>query len=452
MPEGDRKEKQEVREIDPVVRENMQRELDGPREHGPLPNVGHSYTPPGLYDRADLQFLQNVSPNLMASPAALQTVDDLLQRDEQREKDGFPRRIRIGRMVKPSQNKKRQFVVVPTTTEPKFYHDMSRKDDEEATGGSGEGEEGEILGEQPMDQQEGEDGMGAGQGQGAEHDVTSNAFDLGKILTEKFQLPNLKAKGKKRSFTKYVYDLTDRHRGFGQVLDKKETLKKVIQTNALLGNVTPEAEVSTEDLLINPMDEVYRVFSREKDFETQAIVFFLRDYSGSMEGKPTEVIATQHLFIYSWLVYQYKNNVVSRFIVHDTEAKEVPDFYTYYNSQVAGGTNVYPAYNLVSEIIEKEQLARDYNIYVFHGTDGDDWDSVGEKAVNGIKNILRYTNRMGLTIARNSWGNTGETTVERYVTGSGLLKERPELFKMDSMIAAEASEGRIIEGIRRLTE
>jgi uncharacterized sporulation protein YeaH/YhbH (DUF444 family) len=171
-----------------------------------------------------------------------------------------------------------------------------------------------------------------------------------------------------------------------------------------------------------------------------------------MEGKPTEIIATQHLFIYSWLVYQYKNNVVSRFIVHDTEAKEVPDFYTYYNSQVAGGTNVYPAYDLVQEIIEKEQLARDYNIYVFHGTDGDDWDSVGEKAIRGINNILRYTNRMGLTIARNAWGNTGETTVERYVVGSGLLKEKAELFKMDSLIAAEASEGRIIEGIRRLTE
>ena len=53
----------------------------------------------------------------------------------------------------------------------------------------------------------------------------------------------------------------------------------------------------------------------------KAIVFFLRDYSGSMQGKPTEVVTSQHLFIYSWLMYQYKNNVESRFIVHDTEAK-----------------------------------------------------------------------------------------------------------------------------------
>ena len=102
-------------------------------------------------------------------------------------------------------------MVVPTTTEPKFYHDDSITDEEESTGGAGEGEEGEVIGEAPMQPEQGEgEGSGAGQGQGGGHDVISNAFDLGKILTEKFQLPNLKSKGKKRSFTKYTYDLTDK--------------------------------------------------------------------------------------------------------------------------------------------------------------------------------------------------------------------------------------------------
>ena len=51
--------------------------------------------------------------------------------------------------------------------------------------------------------------------------MESSAYDLGRILTEKFELPNLKDKGKKRSLTRYTYDLTDRHKGFGQLLDKK---------------------------------------------------------------------------------------------------------------------------------------------------------------------------------------------------------------------------------------
>src|SRR5690606_28327148 len=99
--------------------------------------------------------------------------------------------------------------------------------------------------------------------------------------------------------------------------------------------------------ILNPQDEIYRILSAEKDFESQAVVFFLRDYSGSMQGKPTEAVTSQHLLIYSWLMYQYNVNVQTRFILHDQSAKEVKDFYTYHNSSVAGGTNVYPAFELV---------------------------------------------------------------------------------------------------------
>jgi hypothetical protein len=386
------------------------------------------------------------------STAGLQTIEDLLDRDEQRAKDGFPRRIKLGKIVKPGKNKQ-EVVVVPTTTEPKFYHDDSITDEDETTGGTGEGEDGEVIGEAPMqpEQREGE-GSGPGQGEGGGHDVISNAFDLGKILTEKFQLPNLKSKGKKRSFTKYTYDLTDKNRRFGQILDKKETLRRLIKTNILLGNIDPNEEIDLDNLILNPNDAIYRILSPEKDFETTAVVFFLRDYSGSMQGKPTEVITTQHLFIYSWLMYQYNQNVQTRFILHDQTAKEVPDFYTYHNSNVAGGTNVYPAFELVNKIVETEQLARENNIYVFYGTDGDDWDSDGKKALDEIGKILTYVSRMGITIAKNAWSGASSTTVEKYIERSGLLISRAELLKLDSFGSANADETRIIEGIRKLVE
>ncbi|MFC2131252.1 DUF444 family protein [Bacteroidota bacterium] len=409
-------------------------------------------TPLGVYDYADLSFMQDFKLSEVPVSKLMKTLDELLEKDNQREKDGFPKRIRMGKYVKPGKGKKDQIIVVPMTTEPKFYHDNSvTQDEEEQTGGAGDGEEGEVIGEQQAEPQEGE-GSGAGQGKGGEHDVTSNAFDLGKILTEKFKLPNLKDKGKKRAFSKYTYELNDRNRGFGQVLDKKETLKRIVKTNILLGNVSQADEVNTENLLINPKDHIYQILSKEKDFETQAVVFFLRDYSGSMQGKPTEIISAQHLFIYSWLVYQYQNNVLSRFIVHDNDAKEVPDFHAYYNSQIAGGTNIFPAFELVNKIIEEEQLARDYNIYVFHGTDGDDWDSDGKKAIEELKKMMKYTNRIGITVARNSWGGANATTVENYLESSGILKDRKEMIRMDSMNADQADEERIIKGIRTLTE
>ncbi|MDX9790488.1 MAG: DUF444 family protein, partial [Candidatus Kapabacteria bacterium] len=207
----------------------------------------------------------------------LKTIEDLIHRDEQREKDGFPRRIRLGRIVKPSKNTQK-VVVVPTTTEPKFYHDDSVTDDEQETGGTGEGEEGEVIGESPAQPEEGEgEGQGAGQGGGEGHDIVGDAFDLGRVLTQKFRLPNLKVKGRKRSFTKYKYDLTDKNRRTGQLLDKKATLRKIIQTNILLGNLNEAGEPEPEKMILNPQDEIYRILSAEKDFESQAVVFFLRD-------------------------------------------------------------------------------------------------------------------------------------------------------------------------------
>lgn len=428
------------------------RELQAAEMHVIEPNPEDDPFKQGLYFLRDFDVLPGYS-RPPAPFASLQTLDGLMSRDEQREKDGFPKRIKLGKISKPRGGGKQQVVIVPTTTEPKFYHDDSITDEEEQTGGSGEGDEGEVIGESPAQPQQGEgEGQGAGQGQGGDHDVTSEAFDLGKVLTEKFNLPNLKQKGSKKSFTKYVYELTDRNRRFGQVLDKKATMKRIVQTNIMLGNIDPDKPFEPEKMLINPKDEIYQILSKEKDFETQAVVFFLRDYSGSMQGKPTEVVTTQHLFIYSWLMYQYENRVMTRFILHDQNAKEVPDFHTYHNSSVAGGTNVFPAFELVNEIVEKENLARDYNVYVFHGTDGDDWDSDGKKTLAAIDKIMAYANRIGITVARNSWGRPGNTTVERYFNESGLLKSKAELLKMDSFTSTDASEDRIIEGIRRLLE
>ena len=192
---------------------------------------------------------------------------------------------------------------------------------------------------------------------------------------------------------------------------------------------------------------VYRILSREKDFESQAVVFFVRDYSGSMVGKTTELVVAQHVLIYSWLLYQYANQVETRFVLHDTTAKEVEDFNTYFNSKVAGGTQVSAAYKLVNEIVDKENMARDYNIYVFHGTDGDDWDTEGREALPELKKMLTYASRVGITIAPHS--TASPTEVERYIKKSGFLEQAPELIRLDVM-SVDADESRIIEGIRKL--
>ncbi len=404
-----------------------------------------------LYDYHDLMVLQAMAQPKGSYVSHIRSIDELLEKDRQREKDGFPRKIRVGKMIKPGKAGKGKVVVVPTTVEEKFIHDPNFAEQEEAQGqgGSGDGEEGEVIGEQPVREPDQAGAGGPGEGEGGQHEMESSAYDLGKILTEQFELPNLQDKGKKRSLTRYTYDMTDRNRGFGQLLDKKATLREILETNIHLGNVPDISDIDPTGFIISPKDRIYRVLSKEKDFESQAVVFFLRDYSGSMAGKATDLVVTQHVLIYSWLLYQYANQVESRFILHDTEAKEVEDFYTYYNSKVAGGTQVFSAYEMVNRVVREENLAADYNIYVFHGTDGDDWDTEGKKAIPALKEMMDYASRVGVTIAEHTSSSQNNTEVERYLKKSGILEQYPKLIRMD-VINESTDEPRLIEGIKRL--
>jgi hypothetical protein len=102
---------------------------------------------------------------------------------------------------------------------------------------------------------------------------------------------------------------------------------------------------------------------------------------------------------------------------------------------------------MVNRIVEKEQLERDYNIYVFHGTDGDDWDTGGKQTVPEIKKMLRYANRVGISIVRQSSGT--EPEVQKYLIASGMLLEKPKLIRLDVM-DRNADEPRLISGIKKL--
>lgn len=441
--------------LDPERETRLRNELDSTGNGHGLPAADPPLDPElagfshGLYSSGDLLILRQAVAPYLSGAGLAKSLDELLERDRQREQDGFPRKIQIGKLVKPGRGRKGKVVVVPGTVEEKFYHDPTVRPPGEGgtSGGTGDEQEGEVIGEQPVRDDGDQAGSGPGEGGGSNHEMESSAYELGKTLSEKFQLPNLQDKGKKRSFTRYTYDLTDKNRGFGQVLDKKATLRKIVETNIALGNLPDVSEIDSSRFLIAPRDKVYRILSREKDYEPQAMLFFLRDYSGSMAGKVTDLIVSQHVLIYSWLLYQYGGQAESRFILHDTEAKEVPDFYSYYNSRVAGGTQVSSAYQLVNQIVASENLAKDYNIYVFQGTDGDDWDEAGSRAIPELEKILTYASRVGITIAEHGQGPS--TTVARYLNGSGLLGKKPELLRLD-VIQKDADEARLVEGIKRL--
>lgn len=376
------------------------------------------------------------------------TIDDLLKRDELREKDGFRKRIKFRSIVVGPG----RIIAVPYVEQEKLIHGefepQSDEDDLEEVAGSGEGKVGDVIGQSRMrGEGKGDDGQQPQPGQeSGEHGFEQEAYQKGKELSEKFKLPNLRDKGKKIPTDEYTYDLTDRHEGSGQVLDKKATLRSIIMTNAILGRFDKDC-MDTSNLVVGPNDKVYRVLSKERVWKSKAVVFFARDYSGSMSGKPTEAIVSQHFMIYAWLTFQYEKLVVPRFFVHDTGAKEV-SAKEYFTLTASGGTFIPSVYQEITRTVESESLARDFNIYVFQGTDGDDSDG-GQIAIPEIEKILSYVNRMGVSVFKTSYYGDRETQFEAYIKKGGFL-QRKNVFRMHVMSVAEVTDEKNVGAVEAL--
>jgi hypothetical protein len=191
--------------LTPEQEEKILQELNDDRSHD-MPIIGGNIalirTDSGeirllnLYDYHDLMVLQAMSQPKGAYVSHIRSIDELLEKDRQREKDGFPRKIRVGKMIKPGKAGKGKVVVVPTTVEEKFIHDPNFAEQEEGQGqgGSGDGEEGEVIGEQPVrDPDQAGDG-GPGQGEGGQHEMESSAYDLGKFSPNNSSCPTCRTR------------------------------------------------------------------------------------------------------------------------------------------------------------------------------------------------------------------------------------------------------------------
>jgi uncharacterized sporulation protein YeaH/YhbH (DUF444 family) len=95
------------------------------------------------------------------------------------------------------------------------------------------------------------------------------------------------------------------------------------------------------------------------------------DVSGSMGTEQKEIVRTESFWIDTWLKSQYKG-IENRYIIHDAAAREV-DSETFYHTRESGGTIISSAYKLCDRIIHTEYDAKEWNLYVFHFSDGDNW-------------------------------------------------------------------------------
>ena len=229
--------------------------------------------------------------------------------------------------------------------------------------GSGEGEPGDPLSGQP---EEGEGQGEAGDSPG-EHvlEVDLTLDELAKILGEELELPNIQPKGKRSIMAEKERYSSIRRQGPESLKHFKRTFVRAIRRQISMGLYNPDNPI----IIPIKADKVYKSWQITHVPESNAVIFYMMDVSGSMGDEQKELVRTTSFWIDTWLRSQYKT-MESRYITHDAAAREV-DQDTFYKTRESGGTAISTAYRLCADIIKESYSPLDWNIYTFHFSDGD---------------------------------------------------------------------------------
>jgi uncharacterized sporulation protein YeaH/YhbH (DUF444 family) len=233
--------------------------------------------------------------------------------------------------------------------------------------GQGDGEIGQQLSPGSVNPQ---DGHQAGQGEG-EHalEVDVTLEELAQILGEELQLPNIENRGKERVVTSKIKYTGINTTGPESLRHFKRTFKQALRRQIALGIYNPANPV----IIPTREDRRYRSYKLQNLPETNAVILYMMDVSGSMGDEQKEIVRIESFWLDTWLRHQYKG-LETRYIIHDAVAREV-DRETFFHTRESGGTMISSAYKLCRDLIKAEYPSGSWNIYPFHFSDGDNWSA-----------------------------------------------------------------------------
>ena len=225
--------------------------------------------------------------------------------------------------------------------------------------GKGEGKPGDAV--------DGEGGIGPGGEQEGQHilEVEVSLDELAEILGEELQLPRIKPKGKHR-----ITAEKDRYSGIRQsgpesLRHFKRTFRRALRRQIMSWLYNPDAP----RLIFERRDKVYRSWKTVLNPQSNAVIIYMMDVSGSMGDEQKELVRLEAFWIDAWLRKNYQG-IESRYIVHDVRAGEV-DRETFFRIREDGGTRISSAFRVARALLEKNYAPDDWNIYLFHFSDGD---------------------------------------------------------------------------------
>jgi hypothetical protein len=270
--------------------------------------------------------------------------------------------------------------------------------------GTGESQTGQVVGKVRARGREGEEKAGDQPGTDYyETDVTLE--ELIDIMFEDLELPDLERKALRQiDAMRFVKRKGYRAVGIRVRLDKRrsvrERLRRKVATtrrraaDALAAaQANPEPVARSERFPFHQEDLVYRHMVTDVKKESNAVVLCLMDTSGSMDTMKKYLARSFFFLLYQFICTKYQN-VEIVFIAHHTEAKEVSEAEFFHKGE-SGGTFISSAYLKALEIIQERYHPSLWNIYAFHCSDGDNFDSDNPAALRAAKELAEVCNLFG---------------------------------------------------------
>jgi sporulation protein YhbH len=230
--------------------------------------------------------------------------------------------------------------------------------------GQGDGAPGTPLGGDGEMDGEGQAGNQAGQ-----HilEVELTLAELAAILAQELELPHIEPKGKRNIRTEVDRYVGIRRVGPESLRHFKRTYREALKRQIALAAY----DVSNPKIIPIREDKRYRSWQERPLPESNAVVLYMMDVSGSMTQAKKEIVRLTAFWIDTWLHSQYEN-VRTRYIIHDATAREV-DQRAFYTTRESGGTVISSAYELCLDMINRDYNPDEWNIYPFHFSDGENW-------------------------------------------------------------------------------
>ncbi len=263
-----------------------------------------------------------------------------------------------------------------------------------AAQGDGNQKPGDVV------EQGGQEGQGPGQGAGSQAGVDAFETDITleeliAIMFDDLELPELERKALKKVMSDDARKRKGhRKAGIRPRLDKRATARNRIRRKlSVKGTRGEDIDEEEQRFPFHQDDMSYFHIAPTTREASNAVVFCIMDTSGSM-GTVKKYLARSFYFLLYQFVRQKYANVEVVFIAHHTEAKEVTEG-DFFHKVESGGTYISSGYRKALDIINDRYHPSLWNIYAFHCSDGDNFYSDNERALQAADELCKVCNLFG---------------------------------------------------------